>query len=150
MTIQYDISRPSDLDAIKHLLKIHKLPYDDIGSSPGLFLIAREAETIVGCIGIEKYGKNGLLRSFAVIPALQNKGIGKSLYKRLKEYAVQNGITNLHLLTETASGYFSRLGYQQMDRNEAPSDIKNTREFKDICPVSSVFMRLSNILHNAL
>src|SRR5512138_3511679 len=148
--IQYTLSTPSDLDAIIHLLMVNKLPWGDIPTRPVVFWIARDAETIVGCIGIEKYGKNGLLRSFAVHPEMQNKGIGKELYKKLVQYAGLNGITSLHLLTETACDYFTPLGYKRKDRNEAPPDMKNTSEFTYICPVSSAYMVLNNVMENAL
>ncbi|MEQ8534295.1 MAG: tyrosine protein phosphatase, partial [Imperialibacter sp.] len=54
--------------------------------------------------------------------------------------AARNGITELYLLTTTASKFFERIGYKVADRNTAPDAIKNTSEFSDLCPSSAVFM----------
>lgn len=78
--ITYSFYTNNDLDDISTLLKGNKLPYEDIRTSNVRFIIARNEEQLMGCIGLENYGTDGLLRSFAVAQSLQNKGYGKALY----------------------------------------------------------------------
>jgi amino-acid N-acetyltransferase len=138
--ISYTLARETDKKAIGSLLKINNLPYSDLQESPIVFIIATNNERIVGCIGLEKHGNAGLLRSFAVEPGLQNKGIGKELYRNLLDYVRQSQILTLHLLTNTAKDYFSRIGYRLAERNNAPDEIARSAEFAGLCPVSSTYM----------
>jgi len=57
-------------------------------------------------------------------------------------YCQQLGIENVHMLTTTAEKYFSSKGFSKANRNEAPSEIKNTSEFSFVCPSASAYMIL--------
>lgn len=56
------------------------------------------------------------------------------------EYARELGISSLYLLTTTAQGYFSNLGFAVIPREKAPEAIQRTRQFSGICPSSATFM----------
>jgi amino-acid N-acetyltransferase len=143
--ITYAFSDKKELGNITLLLKESNLPYGDIEECDVHFIIAKENERIVGCIGLEKYDTEGLLRSFAVDRHYQGKGYGYELYNRLLFYAVQNGIQTLHLLTTTAANYFIKTGFRKANRSNAPEVIQNSKEFKSICPSSSHYMVLEDI-----
>lgn len=143
--IHYTLAQESDLEAITQLLKINNLPHSDLRESQVDFIVATDMDRIIGCIGVEKYGHEGLLRSFAVEPGQQNKGIGRQLYKQLLAHAANNQITRLHLLTNTAKDYFSKVGFGLANRQDAPENISKSREFAGLCPVSSTYMRLDAI-----
>ncbi len=143
--ITYLFADKNDLSNISLLLKESNLPFEDIEESGVHFIMAKENEQIVGCIGLEKYETDGLLRSFAVDRHFQGKGYGYELFNRLLVYAVQNGIQTLHLLTNTATDYFIKTGFRMERRSKAPEVIQNSREFKSICPSSSNYMVLEEI-----
>lgn len=143
--ISYNLAAEADREAIRRLLETNNLPYADLNQSPITFFVARNNGKILGCIGLEKYGNDALLRSFAVDPGQQNKGIGKELYKNLLAYAVSNHIRTIHLLTNTARDYFGRIGYRLADRNLAPQQIAASAEFAGLCPASSTYMVLDTI-----
>jgi amino-acid N-acetyltransferase len=143
--ITYTLSNKNDTDAIVHLLQMNDLPFSDLNHSQIDFIIAKNDDQIVGCIGIEKYGTEGLLRSFAVDSAFRKKGFGRELYKRLMEYAVQSEIQTLHLLTTTAREYFLKSGFGVQHRSNAPEAIRNSTEFKSLCPSTSVYMTFADI-----
>jgi amino-acid N-acetyltransferase len=121
------------------------LPYSDIYESQVDFIVAKNDEQIVGCIGLEKYGTEGLLRSFAIELNFRKKGYGKELYNRLLTYGMQNKVNTLHLLTTTAREYFINVGFSVQNRSNAPEIIQNSREFKGLCPSSSIYMVLEDI-----
>ncbi|WP_414470173.1 arsenic resistance N-acetyltransferase ArsN2 [Methanobacterium sp. ACI-7] len=129
-----------DEEAIKKLLSEALLPYYDISDHINNFLLASKDDVIVGVLGVEIHGKSALLRSLAVIHSKQGEGIGKFLYEKMEIHASSKGIKELYLLTTTADLFFENLGFKKIARDEVADAIKNTKEFKDICPVSAVCM----------
>jgi amino-acid N-acetyltransferase len=147
--ITYTFSKKEDTEAIIQLLKANNLPVSDLKTSGVEFLVAKNGPETVGCIGIERFGTHGLLRSFAVDTNYRNRGIGNELFSRLLNYAAESGIQTLHLLTNTASGYFSKKGFITGNRGQTPETIRNTVEFSSLCPVTSDYMILEPIPHYA-
>ena len=92
----------------------------------------------VGAVGVELYGKTGLLRSLVVHPSYRGRGLGKQLTSEIETYARGLGVKTLFLLTMTAADFFPRLGYQPILRSDVPQSIAETFEFKSACPVSAV------------
>jgi len=133
---------PKELLQIETLLKENKLPYEDIVSSKVIFFSKKKEDTIIGCIGIEEFGTDALLRSFAVSDAFKGKAIGKELLTDLLEYLKSKHFKTVHLLTTTAASYFSNYGFVVSTKNTAPESIKNTQEFTSICPDSAIYMTL--------
>lgn len=143
--ITYSLARETDLEPIMRLLKVISLPYSDLQQSPIEFIVAKNDGLLIGCIGLERYGSDALFRSFAVEPALQNRGIGKELFMQLLKYAGKNKVKHLHLLTNTARDYFSKIGFRVANRNEAPDPISTSSQFAILCPSSSTYMVLDSI-----
>jgi N-acetylglutamate synthase-like GNAT family acetyltransferase/quercetin dioxygenase-like cupin family protein len=138
--INYRLFREGDFKKIVSLLKESELPIADLIEFNTEFLVAVENGKVVGCIGIEKYGSDGLLRSFAVDKYCRSKGIGLRLLQELLVFSRRLGIKKIHLLTTTAENYFLSRGFVKADRSEAPETIRSTTEFASICPLNSVYM----------
>jgi amino-acid N-acetyltransferase len=139
-SITFDFASPSDESQIRNLLSRFNLPFEDIREHLSHFIIARKEDKIIGCVGLEAHGPYGLVRSLAVAEEYRGMGIARILCARLMENASKLSIDNLYLLTETAAGFFEKLGYYRVDRNEAPDAIKSTREFTLLCPSTASFM----------
>ncbi len=140
MGIKITFAEPKDEKYIKKLLSEASLPYNDISKHINDFLLASIDDEIVGVIGIEIIGYFGLLRSLAVTPSEQGKGIGKLLCERMIAYASLKGVRELYLLTINAESFFESLGFKKIARDNVSEEIKSTEEFKNICPVSAVCM----------
>jgi len=148
-TIRFTIARKEDLRIIRQLLSKAELPVSDIEDGKIDFIIAsNENDELIGCIGLERFGKNGLLRSFAVDETWRNKKIGHVLFNELLSRSKQWGINDLHLLTTTAEKFFASVGFNSISRSEAPVSIKATTEFTSLCPASSTYMVRSGIQIN--
>jgi amino-acid N-acetyltransferase len=93
-----------------------------------------------GVVGLELFGTVALLRSLAVVSSRRRTGLGSKLVAHAEDYARNKGIKSLYLLTNTAESFFQYCGYQPTGRDDAPSAIRETKEFSEICPVSSAFM----------
>lgn len=131
----------AELGELEQLLSAHHLPIVDIRGPVVQLFAGYMGGELVGSIGVEQYGRVGLLRSLAVKPIYQGQKIGEKLIAFLTDHCLAENISELYLLTTTADRYFDRLGFQRITRADAPKEIVQTSEFKDICPASAVVMR---------
>jgi amino-acid N-acetyltransferase len=67
--------------------------------------------------------------------------LGSDLVTRIVSDAESRGIHALYLLTLTAERYFPRFGFERVEREEVPSDVAETVEFKSACPSTAAAMR---------
>jgi amino-acid N-acetyltransferase len=134
----------ADLAAVLGLLQRAGLPTADLTSAPNLHLWVFEVEeSLLGVIGLERFGASALLRSLAVAPGYQQRGFGQQLVVRLEREARADGVEQLVLLTETAEKFFRSIGYEVIDRRHVPEEIKQSAEFRSLCPASAVCMSKS-------
>ena len=131
----------SDLDAVTSLLTENKLPIAGVADWIKDFFVAESNDRIVGSIGVERYGDYLLLRSAAVAPAEQGKGIGRGLVDAVLSDAEREGSKAVFLLTTTAEGYFLSFGFEHIDRASVPDDLGDSEELKGACPSSATVMR---------
>jgi amino-acid N-acetyltransferase len=131
----------NDLKGIVELLTSNQLPTIDISESSVQLFAATVNNQLIGSIGIEKYNQIGLLRSLAVESKYKNQKVGERLIQYLLDFCINEKITELYLLTTTAEKYFDKFGFHQIERNNVPEKIVQTREFNDICPLSAVVMK---------
>lgn len=130
----------ADLGAIIALLAREGLPTGDLATSRPQFLLACAGADLVGVGGLELYSSAALLRSLLVIRPWRNGGLGHRLVKALERQARSAGVRELVLLTQTASEFFSQLGYQVIERVQAPAAVQNSAEFAALCPASATCM----------
>ncbi len=127
---------------VEALLAAAQLPTSDLATSCSLNLLGvRENGRLVGVVGIEAYGEVGMLRSLAVAEARRGAGLGARLVTNAETWAGARGVKALFLLTTTAAGFFARLGYEAVERSQAPAAIGATAQFTALCPDSSAFLR---------
>jgi amino-acid N-acetyltransferase len=136
-------------DEVEALLAAEKLPISDLRiSSQTQFFGARRGERVIGIVGIEIYENVGLLRSLVVANTCRKAGYGHKLAAKAEAWAYERNVKSLYLLTTTAAGFFSRLGYEVIPRTEAPASISGTAQFAGLCPVSATFMRKTLAANN--
>ncbi|MDX1594234.1 MAG: arsenic resistance N-acetyltransferase ArsN2 [Gammaproteobacteria bacterium] len=111
------------------------LPFDDLGSGRPLeFLLARDDDgRIVGTIGLEGTGRERLIRSLAVAPALRGHGLGSALLAAAEAQARREGVQRLYLLTLTPA-FFDHRGYHAVARDAVPPAVAASAEFSRLCP----------------
>jgi amino-acid N-acetyltransferase len=94
----------------------------------------------VGCAAIEPYGATGLLRSVAVEVSHRGRGLGGQVTDAAIALARGHGIRTLYLLTETATEFFTRFGFQVVPRETVAAPVRASVEFTTACPASAVAM----------
>lgn len=138
--ITYRYAEPADMSVVRRLLSDGGLPHEDIAAELPHFVLAESEGDVVGCVGLEPLGECGLLRSLAVAPSSQGRGIGETLCARVVEHARQLGLADLYLLTTSAEKFFQKRGYTRIERSSAPPAIRSTSEFRSCCPSTAVCM----------
>ncbi len=136
-----DRARPDDLDEVLSLLVQQKLPPDGLQAHLATTFVARQAGRIVGSAALEMYADGALLRSVAVAPDQQGRGLGRKLTDTAIQFAKNRGATALYLLTTTAAGYFPKAGFERIERAAVPQTVQTSVEFTSACPSSATVMR---------
>jgi amino-acid N-acetyltransferase len=130
----------ADLDAVEALLTTSDLPTVGVRANIADFLVAQAGTDVVGVVGMEYCGDDGLLRSTVVASARRGEGVAGMLVRQMLAHADARGVRALYLLTTTAEEYFPRFGFMRVPRSDIPRDVLNTDEFRDACPASAVAM----------
>lgn len=133
-------SNDSDIPTIRALLKRNDLPTEDVKTSTITLLIMRIGDQIVGCVGLERHGDCALLRSLTVDGQMRGQNLGTQLVETAEQFAHGRNINTLWLLTTTAAPFFTKLGYETVERSAAPDGIRGSAEFAALCPDSAVCM----------
>jgi amino-acid N-acetyltransferase len=131
----------SDLGPVVSLLGASGLPTADVEQHLERFILARWHGELVGVVGAEIYGEVGLLRSLCIVESKRGRGTGRSLLSALDAIIGTRGVRDVYLLTTTAARFFERAGFAPIPRDEAPLAIRQTTEFRSLCPASATLMR---------
>jgi len=135
------ILQKPDQAAATRLLAAARLPTADLTDEHlDRFFYCGPAHSPSGLVGLELYGRDALLRSLVVTDRARSKGLGAALVAHVENFARNQGVRSIYLLTTTAETFFEKRGYCRVSRDEAPASIRSTREFADICPANSAFM----------
>lgn len=138
----FRIASSQDLPAVLALLEDAGLPNQDITVEHlSDFLVAAGGQSVLGVVGLERYGENALLRSLVVRPESRFTGLGKQVADAIKEHARRTGVATLYLLTTTAADFFARRGYEVIERSSASVALQETTEFSNLCPSEATCMR---------
>lgn len=139
--IKYEPAQIDDLGQIVLLLKESNLPVEDIDSNSSIqFIVAKFDDTLVGSVALERFNSICLFRSICVKEEFRNDGVGFTLVNKILLLARNENISDLYLLTSSAETYFEKFGFMKLNRNEAPLQIQESSQFKDLCPSSAIFM----------
>ena len=137
MSVRIERAGPEDLPGIFGLLEASGLPTEGLEEHAATTLVARETTELVGSAALELYGASALLRSVAVRADRRGRGLGRRLTGAALDLARQRGASRVYLLTETADGFFPRLGFRPVERREVPPSVRGSVEFVSACPESA-------------
>ncbi len=132
----------ADWPAITRLLAEAGLPQEGARECLPYFLLAFEAERLVGCAALEPYGDVALLRSVAVAPGARGSGLGAELVRGVLTEKEGRRFHTIYLLTATAAGFFRRFGFVPAERSEAPVALRASPEFRGACPADAPLLWL--------
>jgi len=112
----------------------------DLATSRGHYYSATVGDQIVGYGGYESLGRVVLLRSVVVI-ATRGLGVGRAIAQATLLQARNGGSEVAFLLTENAAGFFTRLGFEEITREETPAVVKTHPQYDRLCTDTAIIMR---------
>jgi amino-acid N-acetyltransferase len=140
--IQIANARKEELPEVLALLDECGLPKEGLVDHRPTTLVARIGKEIIGCSALELYREYALLRSVAVKPSYRGRGVAARLTKAALDLAERHQVTTAYLLTETASAFFSKLGFKLIPRSEVPKQVQSSVEFTALCPDTATVMTI--------
>jgi amino-acid N-acetyltransferase len=136
------LATANDLPAVLKLLEANKLPTAGVQNHLEHFQLELMGPDRIACAGLEVHGQAGLLRSVAVAEDHRSTGLGRNLVEAILEQAKTIQLSSVSLLTETASNYFVRFGFQITPRETLPASLQASAEFRGACPDSAIAMTI--------
>jgi N-acetylglutamate synthase-like GNAT family acetyltransferase len=136
----YREAKPADWPAIETLLNAASLPLAGASAQLPHFLVCDVQGEIAGCVGAEVYGSTALLRSLAVMRALNARGIGTRLVELQIARLEAQCVREVALLTTTAEAFFARAGFVAVPREALPEALGASEELRGACPAGAVAM----------
>ena len=130
----------AEIPELSDFLSEAELPIEDLTLPGRMFFRFDRAAELLGFGGIEGHGHDRLLRSLILVESRRGRGDGRRVLAMLEHLALTDGVRRLHLLTNTASAFFSANGYRAAPRSEAPETISSSDEFTSLCDASAVYM----------
>jgi arsenate reductase (thioredoxin) len=128
---------------VRSLLEGCGLPTDDLNPKRVEFLAVRRSGAIAGCVGIELYGSQALIRSLAVGGVHRGRGIGGALLQAALARAIAAGATEVFGVTIGAADYLVRFGFEPIDRAGLVSGVAQSSQLQGACPTDAVVLRRS-------
>jgi amino-acid N-acetyltransferase len=135
-------AQPPDRSAVEALLAAAGLPTEGVDEHLDSFFVEDDGGRVVGAVGLELYGEDGLLRSVVVAGSARGAGLGSTLTRRALDEARARGVRTVYLLTTTAEAFFPRFGFERTTREDIPERLQASRELRGACPSTAVAMRL--------
>ena len=133
-------AKTHDLPALEQLLQRSNLPVEGLQKILDSTLVARQNGSLIGVIGLERYGDAGLVRSFAVAKGWRGQGVGRDLGQALLQRAQADGVKKVYLLTNTIQELAAKNGFREIPRAEVPTAVRESVEFGLNCCTTAVTM----------
>ena len=129
--------------AVEELLASAQLARLDPGAQFGLqyTLATTGSGKIVGAAGVEVYGSEALLRSVVVSSEMRGNGLGRRLTEDRLRWAADHGITEVYLLTTDADLYWKERGFRVVERADAPSGVRSSKQWAGGCSSTAIAMK---------
>jgi amino-acid N-acetyltransferase len=144
MDIQHRIvSNESEFKSFRDAVAKVGLPYEDLNYESHVLISYLIKDEPIGTGGLEIHDRYALLRSVSVSEGHRRKNIGKYITLDLINNARKSSLDAIYLLTDTAHDYFKRLGFVNITRENAPTEIRSTHQFARLCPLSAACMVLN-------
>ena len=132
---------PGNADQYVQMVREHGLPLTGLLTSTECFEFSDDQGTIVGFAGLQRAGRDVLLRSLVVLPARQRSGFGLAIVPWIMNFASRNGISRIFALTTTGQAFFHKCGFQNIDRASVPELICGLSEFAESCCSTAYVMK---------
>jgi UDP-N-acetylmuramate: L-alanyl-gamma-D-glutamyl-meso-diaminopimelate ligase len=137
-------ARRGDMALVRALLARVDLPTTGASDADhGSYFELRNERGVAGCVALEVFGDDAILRDLAVDVEGRGAGYGWMLADAAVAEARHRGVRRVYLLTETASDFFAaKLGFRVVDRSTVSPAVAASAAFQGSTDNKFVAMRL--------
>ncbi|MEI7606658.1 MAG: GNAT family N-acetyltransferase [Rhodospirillaceae bacterium] len=122
-------------------LRAAGLPTDDLAEPRRRFFrFGDRHDGLVGFIGWECPDGAALLRSLVVAPTQRGRGWSRVMIGWALLRLAESGATDAYILTSTIEPLAIKLGFRTVERAQAPSSIRASRQFASLCPATATLL----------
>lgn len=132
------LARPEDRDALRGLLGRSGLDPAEMDGDLGGSVLLDDDRGPLATATVDVRQEEGYLRSVAVDPEAHGRFLGVLVVAAAVRRAAGAGASTIYLLTESAPGFFERLGFVRMERGNLPGWVT---ERSIACTGAAVAMR---------
>jgi amino-acid N-acetyltransferase len=75
-------------------------------------------------------------------PSGRGRGSAQRLTRERLRWAAARGLDTVYLMTTTAAGFFPRLGFEPVARDQVPAAVRGSLQFASVCPSTAAVMAL--------
>lgn len=122
-----------DVPAILRLLQEAGLRGEGVDKHPDSFWVLEEIGNpprIAGTLGMEVYGRTGLLRSFVVERERWNPQVGVRFFLLALSAARERGIDELYLAAPGFLPFFEEIGFTEVEEGQLPEPIRESSHLR--------------------
>lgn len=123
-------ARPEDVPSVERLLTAERLPPLAIREHLDTFWVLDTGAEIVGCAGLEVYGRSAVLRSVAVTPTMRGGRQGRRLVEAALEEARRHKVRRVYLFTVHAAPFFVRLGFAPCSMEDFDLPVRKSWQYE--------------------
>ena len=120
---------PADMATLKNMLReadVETFPSDESSQ----FMVLKNEKGLVGCVALEVFGEDAVLRSLAVAKDARGVGYGWMLADTAISSARHRGVKRIYLLTASASDFFAvKHGFRVVDSSTIAPEIAESPTF---------------------
>ncbi len=138
-----EINTKEAFEIFRNLIASADLPTDDLDYEKQFLIGYYDNGSLMATGGLEVFGPDAILRSLTVKLGSRNKSLGSNIVDDLLSKAREKGVQTIYLLTETARDFFKKKGFSEINRDDAPKQVKASQEFSVICGKGATCMKLS-------
>ena len=142
MGMKFRAATEDELEEVSSLLVEAEFPPLESSVVLPNLIVALDDSKVVACVGLEVYGRSGLVRLMVVAPDRRSKGLGRELFRSFLARAYELGLKELFLLTVDAEGFFTKLGFASVPMDKAPLRMQDSKEYRELRPETATLMRL--------
>jgi amino-acid N-acetyltransferase len=133
------LASPSDAPVIHDLIQLYVpsgelLPrsVEFVSLRAHEFVVAESHGRVVGCAHLDEYAPSlAELRSLAVAPEAQGRGVGVALVAAIEQLAARRGFATLFAVSNSAA-FFAKRGYEERDVPELNRERSEVSRWKTV------------------
>ncbi len=125
-------ARAEDIPRIEALITAERLPAYGLTDYLETFFVLEEEGRVLGCAGLELYGRSALLRSVVVAAERRRRDDVRRLVEEALAEARRRGARRVYLFTMSADGFFARLGFRLVDPEDFESAVRASRQYEAV------------------